>query len=187
MLKIEKANRKDARAALEIRNAAILNQCVSHYSMDVLKEWTSGELSDEFTDSVEMNFYVAIDDNQVVGTGMINIESGKIDAIFVHLRGDRFILEAFPFHHMAPVAGAVSNRKKDWLVQPPGFFERVFAPGKPIDRIMLMLQQVRRRFRRQTIRVNTAGHWFSSIESFIGVSAMPANYDGKSCAMQAIE
>ncbi len=84
MLKIEKAKRKDAQVALEIRNAAIRSQCISHYSMDVIKGWTSGELSDEFMDSVEKNLYLATYDNQVVGTGMINIETGKIDAIFVH-------------------------------------------------------------------------------------------------------
>jgi GNAT superfamily N-acetyltransferase len=84
MLKIEKAKRKDAKVALEIRNAAILNQCVRHYSMDALKGWTSGELSDEFADSVDKNFYLAKYDNRIVGTGMINIETGKIDAIFVH-------------------------------------------------------------------------------------------------------
>lgn len=84
MLKIEKANRKDARVALEIRNAAILNQCVGHYSMEILKKWTSGELSDQFMDAVEANCYVAIEDKQIVGTGMVNIETGKIDAIFVH-------------------------------------------------------------------------------------------------------
>lgn len=84
MLKIEKANRKDAQTALEIRNAAILNQCVGHYSMEILKDWTSGGLSDEFMDAVEANCYVAIEDKQIVGTGMVNIETGKIDAIFVH-------------------------------------------------------------------------------------------------------
>lgn len=74
MLKIEKANRKDAQTALEIRNAAILNQCVGHYSMEILKDWTSGGLSDEFMDAVEANCYVVIEDKQIVGTGMVNIE-----------------------------------------------------------------------------------------------------------------
>ena len=84
MLNIEKAKREDALAVWEIRNAAILNQCAGHYSMDILKIWTGGELSDNFIDGVEKHFYVATDNNQVTGTGMINIEIGKIDAIFVH-------------------------------------------------------------------------------------------------------
>lgn len=83
-MSIEKAKREDARAAWEIRNAAILNQCTSHYSMGILKIWTGGELSENFIDAVEKHFYVATDNNQVIGTGMINIDIGKIDAIFVH-------------------------------------------------------------------------------------------------------
>ena len=84
MLSFEKAKREDAHAAWEVRNAAILNQCVEHYSMDILNIWTGGELSEVFKDTVEKYFYVARENNQVVGTGMITIETGKIDAVFVH-------------------------------------------------------------------------------------------------------
>lgn len=84
MLKIEKAKYEDAPVALEIRSAAILSQCASHYPPDMLKTWANVEPSDEFADSVEKNFYIAKYDNQIVGTGMIDIETGRIDAIFVH-------------------------------------------------------------------------------------------------------
>ena len=84
MLKIRKAKREDAKAAWDLRNAAILNQCVSHYSIDELKIWTNGELSEKFTDTVEKHFHVVTYNGQVIGTGMVNIETGKIDAMFVH-------------------------------------------------------------------------------------------------------
>jgi GNAT superfamily N-acetyltransferase len=84
MLRIEKAKREDARAAWDIRRAAILNQCTGHYSMEALQIWTSGDLSERFVDDVENHFYVAILNNQVIGTGMLNIETGRIDAMFVH-------------------------------------------------------------------------------------------------------
>ena len=84
MLNFKKATRDDARAALEIRNAAILNQCVGCYPMEALKIWASDELSESFKDTVEKHFYIAVDCNQMIGTGMINIETGKIDAVFVH-------------------------------------------------------------------------------------------------------
>ncbi|WP_133719124.1 GNAT family N-acetyltransferase [Methylocaldum gracile] len=84
MLSIEKAKREDARAAWEIRNTAILNQCAGHYSVDALKVWTGGMLTEDFIDHVEKHFYVAKYHHQVVGTGMINIDTGKIDAVFVH-------------------------------------------------------------------------------------------------------
>jgi GNAT superfamily N-acetyltransferase len=84
MLSVRKAKREDAQAAWDIRKAAILHQCAGHYPMDDLKIWTAGALSQPFIDAVEKHFYVAIYDDQVVGTGMINLETGKIDAIFVH-------------------------------------------------------------------------------------------------------
>lgn len=70
--------------ALEIRRAAILNQCAGHYPMDILKAWADVELSDEFAESVEKNFYLAKYGDQVIGTGMMNTETGKIDAVFIH-------------------------------------------------------------------------------------------------------
>jgi len=84
MLRIRKACKPDAEAAWEIRNAAILDQCVGHYSTDVLEIWTSGELPESFATKVAKQFYVATYHDVVVGTGMIDIETGKIDAIFVH-------------------------------------------------------------------------------------------------------
>ena len=52
--------------------------------MDTLRTWASGELSEGFIDVVEQHFYVATYDTQIIGTGMINTDTGKIDAIFVH-------------------------------------------------------------------------------------------------------
>jgi GNAT superfamily N-acetyltransferase len=84
MVVIRKATREDAKAAWDVRNAAIKSHCVGHYSSEALKIWTAGELSEEFNDEVERNFYVATMDGLIVGTGMVNLESGKVDAVFVH-------------------------------------------------------------------------------------------------------
>ena len=84
MLSIRKATKQDAKVAWEIRNAAILDQCIGYYHIEILDIWASGELSEDFANTVAKHFYVAIDGYQVVGTGMLNIETGKLDAIFVH-------------------------------------------------------------------------------------------------------
>lgn len=89
MLHIQKAKREDAAAAWEIRNNAILYQCAGHYSCSTLAAWTSGESPLEFLNAVETDFYLAIFSDLIVGTGMVNIETGKVDAIFVdpqHMR-----------------------------------------------------------------------------------------------------
>src|SRR5438552_16017375 len=79
MLKIRKAKKEDAQAAWDIRNVAILDQCLDHYAEDDMRIWTSGELSETFADMVEKHFHVATYDGQVVGTGMINLVIGQID------------------------------------------------------------------------------------------------------------
>ena len=84
MISIRKATKSDAGIAWEIRNAAINSQCKGHYPAKDLALWTSGEPPDDFVDMVANSFYTAVLENQVIGTGMIDLDTGKIDAIFVH-------------------------------------------------------------------------------------------------------
>ena len=86
---IRKARREDAQEIWGVRSAAINNQCVGHYSPEELEIWTNGETTEHFIKTVDDSFYLATLDGHVVGTGMINFESGKVDAIFVvpsHMR-----------------------------------------------------------------------------------------------------
>ena len=81
---IRKAHKVDAQKIWDIRNAAINSQCIGHYSPAELEIWTNGEMTEQFVEVVEDSFYVATLNGHAVGTGMINLESGKVDAIFVH-------------------------------------------------------------------------------------------------------
>ena len=81
---IRKATRADADAAWEIRRAAVMSECVNVYPLDPLEQWTGGTASRAFADAVEDRFLVATVDEHVAGTGMIDLATGKIDAIFVH-------------------------------------------------------------------------------------------------------
>jgi hypothetical protein len=44
--------------------------------------------------------------------------------------------------HMTPVAGRITDGKKDGLILQPYFGKRFLTPGIPIHRILRMLQQV---------------------------------------------
>jgi hypothetical protein len=44
---------------------------------------------------------------------------------------------------MAPVAGCISDAKKDGLIFCPGFGQSFFAPGIPVNGIIRMLEQIR--------------------------------------------
>lgn len=81
---IRKARKAEAQIILEIRNAAIRCQCIGHYSPEDIEIWASVEVTDQFIEVVDNSLYVASMDGCVVGTGMVNLESGKVDAIFVH-------------------------------------------------------------------------------------------------------
>jgi GNAT superfamily N-acetyltransferase len=84
MITIRKAKRDDAHSIWDIRNAAIMDQCKGHYPPEALETWTGGEMTERFMDAVEQSFHVAVLDGRIVGTGKIGLESGKVDAIFVH-------------------------------------------------------------------------------------------------------
>ncbi|MBM7124844.1 GNAT family N-acetyltransferase [Dyella flava] len=80
---IRKATIEDAAISFAIRRDAIREQCRDHYPAGDLDIWTSGEMSETFAKRVADEFHVATVDGQVVGTGMIDLATGKIDAIFV--------------------------------------------------------------------------------------------------------
>ena len=73
----------------------------------------------------------------------IDFDANKI---LVEDRGDLGVFKRLLLHHVAPVAGGVSDAQEDGFVFIPGLLESCFAPGIPIHRIVLMLAQIRRSF-----------------------------------------
>ncbi|MDR3447435.1 GNAT family N-acetyltransferase [Dyella sp.] len=80
---IRKATVDDAPACFAIRRDAIRAQCGGHYPDADLDIWTSGVMSATFAQRVADYFYVAVADGHLVGTAMIDLVTGKIDAVFV--------------------------------------------------------------------------------------------------------
>jgi GNAT superfamily N-acetyltransferase len=80
---LRKAQADDATAAWEIRNAAIRYGCKEHYSAELLAIWTAGKITPRFAQLVADQFYVATINEEAVGTGIINLSNGQLDAIFV--------------------------------------------------------------------------------------------------------
>ncbi len=99
MFEIRRARRSDAQAIWDVRNQAILAQCLSAYPRELIDQWTGNSTPpDDFPQNAEDKFFVALADSLIVGTGMIDLETGRIDAIFVrpsHMRmgvGKRMVL-----------------------------------------------------------------------------------------------
>src|SRR5690606_11789498 len=75
----------------------------------------------------------------------------------VHVgRGFR-VLERLALHHVAPVAGGVADRQQDRPILRTRPGERLLAPGIPVDRVVLVLEEVRARLLGQAI-----GHRFET-------------------------
>ncbi len=65
-----------------------------------------------------------------------------VDEIPVHQGRDFGILEGLVRHHVAPMAGGVTDRKQDRLILRARRLQRLLAPGVPIHRIAGVLLQI---------------------------------------------
>lgn len=82
-LTIRKATADDAAEAWALRTVAIRHACRGLYADDLLELWTAGEITDDFVAFVVQQFYVATVNGAVVGTGFVDLDAGRVDAIFV--------------------------------------------------------------------------------------------------------
>src|SRR5262249_52555694 len=99
----------------------------------------------------------------LVNIGPLLAVDFDVDEQFVHDAGDLFVFEAFVRHDMAPVAGCVAYREQNRLVALLGLSERVRTPGPPVDRIGLVLQQIRTRLMGEAVFArmgSCGGHGF---------------------------
>src|SRR5690606_12942448 len=74
-----------------------------------------------------------------------------VDEELVHEPRDLRVLEALVRHHVAPVAGRVSDRHEHRLVELLRARERLGAPRIPVDGVVLVLEQVRRGLAREAV------------------------------------
>src|SRR5699024_8423417 len=67
------------------------------------------------------------------------------DEPLVHHLGHGGILEGLALHDVAPVTGRVADRDEQRAVELAGERQGLLAPRPPLHRVVLVLQQVRRR------------------------------------------
>lgn len=83
MLQIRRAERCDAEAAFDIRFQAIQNQCSTVYTNAQVEAWTCVPLTDKYRAWVEKDYHLACVNGLSVATGLIDLHSGELEAIFV--------------------------------------------------------------------------------------------------------
>ena len=62
-----------------------------------------------------------------------------INKVFVHQLSGLFIFKTFPFHHMTPVTGSITNTQQNRFPFSCRFIQCLLTPRIPIYRIMCML------------------------------------------------
>ncbi len=83
MITIRKALADDMLAIWQVRRDAIYKGCMGFYPDATLNTWAEVPPSDEFKKKVASECHVAMVDSQIAGMGMLNLQSGKVDAMFV--------------------------------------------------------------------------------------------------------
>lgn len=83
MFEIRRAKPSDAQTAFDIRLQAIRHQCIGAYSTEQMLAWTAGAAEDGYSELMEKHFYLGCINDEPVATGMLDLESSEIGAIFV--------------------------------------------------------------------------------------------------------
>src|SRR5438874_2527084 len=88
-----------------------------------------------------------------VDVGTLLAVDFDVDEVVVEKARGGLVFEALVGRDVAPVTGVVSHAQVNRLPLPASAFERLAAPGVPVDRIVRVLTQVRTRLRRETVRI----------------------------------
>ena len=76
-----------------------------------------------------------------------------VDEEFVHHTRGGVVLEALMRHDVAPMTGRIADREQDRPFALLRLGERLGSPGPPIDRVVLVLQEIGARLLREAILV----------------------------------
>lgn len=82
-IEIRKARIDEAQTLLDLRAASILALCACHYPARVLTAWANVQITAHFLEMLAGEFYVAQSGRRIVGCGMIDLDTGWIDTLFV--------------------------------------------------------------------------------------------------------
>ncbi|HZH31001.1 MAG TPA: GNAT family N-acetyltransferase [Pyrinomonadaceae bacterium] len=87
---MRRARREDSEAIGRMHVASIRKLCGGHYSPDEIEAWAAPRESGFYVEAIERKaFYVAEESGRVVGFGTLDVESGEVEAVYVHPRAAR--------------------------------------------------------------------------------------------------
>jgi len=122
---------EDAQPLLDLRKAAILCGCADFYPHEALLAFTAVEVNPAFLAMLSAHFYVAESEGRMVGSGMINLQSGQIDGIFVQPEAaGRGVARAMMAHlEKLAVEAGVRTMTLDSTLNAASFYRRLGFTG----------------------------------------------------------
>jgi putative acetyltransferase len=85
MLVVRHAREGDAQGIFEVHIRAILEVCATHYSASQLEAWASHRPPGTHSPAIRSReFFVAVDNSRLIGFGQLNLDTGEIEAVYVH-------------------------------------------------------------------------------------------------------
>ncbi len=113
-----------------------MSQCKGHYPPESLAIWTDGEITEGFIQFVVEHLYVATVNDAVVGTGMIDCNSGRLDAIFVRpdMMGHGIGKQMMSFLEALGCAAGLTTLALDSTLNAAEFYRRCGFVGEAIGR-----------------------------------------------------
>ena len=84
MITIRRATQRDRESIWNVHIRAIQEVCKSHYSQKEIEDWSEALKPTRYNEPIRRgSFFVAVDDNVIVGFGNLNQDSGEIEAVYV--------------------------------------------------------------------------------------------------------
>lgn len=84
MITIRSATRQDRDSIWRVHIQAIKEICKSHYTKDEIKAWSELIKPGRYGEAIDSKaLFVADDDDSIVGFGHLELESGRIEALYV--------------------------------------------------------------------------------------------------------
>ena len=84
MITIRRATQRDRESIWNVHIRAIQEVCESHYSQKEIENWSEALKPTRYDEPIKRGaFFVAVDDNVIVGFGNLNQYSGEIEAVYV--------------------------------------------------------------------------------------------------------
>jgi GNAT superfamily N-acetyltransferase len=83
VIQFERVRHLDGPSFFALRRASILAGCSAHYPVSQLELWTDPRLDASLHEPVPDHFYFAKIDSAIAASGMLDLPTGRIDAMFV--------------------------------------------------------------------------------------------------------